>query len=227
MSGRVGKFKWHGHYSSAEQAGSDFWGIYPLAGNRVVIVVGDSVGRRLAGAMVSASVKSCCDQVIAEMGESLTPGELLSILNTSLFQATQSALASCFVAILDPTRSQISYANAGHVLPYRVRKGKEGLALTVLQGTGPLLGDLMDPAFPVHKEQLSNADSVIFLTDGLLAQRDARGDSYGYRRFHKLLKAQATTDPADITKAVLAGIAAHSADDKLRDDQALLVVKWA
>jgi serine phosphatase RsbU (regulator of sigma subunit) len=227
MSGRVGKFKWHGHYRSAEQAGSDFWGMYPLSANRVLVVVGDSVGRRLSGAMVSASVKSCCDQVIADKGASLTPGDILSILNASLFRATHSALASCCVAILDPMRSQLTYANAGHLLPYRLRKSKDGLALTVLQGSGPLLGDLMTPEFKVRKEQLSNADTVVFLTDGLLASRDAQGDSFGYRRFHKLLQRQPSTDPKLMMDSLLASINAHSADQKLRDDQALLIVKWA
>jgi serine phosphatase RsbU (regulator of sigma subunit) len=89
------------------------------------------------------------------------------------------------------------------------------------------LGDLKDPEFSVHKQQLSNTDSVIFLTDGLLAQRDASGDAYGYRRFHKLLKSQVSIEPKEISTAVLAGIVAHSADEILRDDQALLVVKWA
>ena len=108
MTGRVGKFKWHGHYRSAEQAGSDFWGMYPLTGSRVLVVVGDSVGRRLAGAMVSASVKSCCDQIVADRGTSLSPGDILKSLNASLFQATHSALASCSVAILDPMRSELA-----------------------------------------------------------------------------------------------------------------------
>ncbi len=226
-SGRSGKFKWHGHYRSAEQAGSDFWGMYPLSSNRLLIVMGDSVGRRLAGAMVSASVKSCCDQVIADKGNVLDPAEILTILNTSLFRATHSALASCSVAILDPGRSLLSYANAGHQLPYRLRKASDGLSLSVLQGSGPLLGDLMDPVFQVHKQQLSNADSVVFLTDGLLAPRNSANEAYGHRRFHKLLKAQSTTDPKDISDAVLAALAAHSADEKLRDDQALLIIKWA
>lgn len=227
MTGRVGKFKWNGHYRSAEQAGSDFWAMYPLSDNRVLIVMGDSVGRRLAGAMVSASVKSCCDQVIEDKGASLTPGDILDILNASLFRATHSALASCCVAILDPQRSQMTYANAGHLQPYRLRKGKDGLTLGVLQGTGPLLGDLMNPEFKVQREQLSNADTVVFLTDGLLAPRNAKGESFGFRRFHQLLKRQTSTDPKAMQDSVLAAIEVHSEDQKLRDDQALLIVKWA
>ncbi len=227
MSGRIGKFKWHGHYRSAEQAGSDFWGMYPLSADRVLIVVGDSVGRRLAGAMVSASVKSCLDQVIADKGPSLTPGDVLTILNASLFRATHSALASCSVAILDPKRAQLTYANAGHLVPYRLRKSNNGLDLCVLQGTGPLLGDVMTPAFKVRSQQFSNSDTVVFLTDGLLAPRDAQGSAYGYRRFHKLLTRQASSDPKTMKESLLAAINAHSADQKLRDDQALLIVKWA
>jgi sigma-B regulation protein RsbU (phosphoserine phosphatase) len=157
----------------------------------------------------------------------LGPGEILAILNASLFQATHSALASCSVAILDPGRSSLTYANAGHQLPYRMRKTADGLAMKVLAGTGPLLGDVMDPVFKEHKEQLSNADSVVFLTDGLLAPRNLAGDSYGHRRFHKLLKAQSSTDPQEMTVAICAAVAAHSTDQKPHDDQALLIVKWA
>lgn len=227
MSGTMGKFQWRGHFISADQAGSDFWDMYPLSLGRVLVVVGDSVGRKLAGAMVSAVVKSCCDQIIADKGESLTPGEILSVLNTSLFRATHPALASCSVALLDPMRSKMTYANAGHQLPYCLHKSKDELAIRVLQGTGPLLGDLLDPQFKVHTAQLSNSDALVFLTDGLLAARDAQGDSFGYRRFHKLLRQQRSTDPEGLRKAILAGISAHSSEAQLRDDQALLIVKWA
>jgi serine phosphatase RsbU (regulator of sigma subunit) len=227
MSGTMGKFKWCGHFSSADQAGSDFWGTYPLSGNRVLVVMGDSVGRKLAGSMVSAAVKSCCDQIIADKGDSLNPAEILSILSASLFRATHSALASCVVAILDPTRSQVTYANAGHQLPYCLRAGKEGLTINVLQGTGPMLGDLLEPKFQMHTARLSNSDSLVFLTDGLLAPRDAQDDAFGYRRLHRLLRHQTSNDPETLREAIVASISAHSADPQLRDDQAMLIVKWA
>ena len=227
MDGDEGRMHWAGHFDAAGKAGSDFWGIYPLEGDRVMVVVGDAVGKDLAGTLVSAVVKSCCDQVFSQRPKELDPGRLLAMLNDSLYRPTRPALASCSAVIFDPGRSLVSYANAGHLPPYRAHAQREGLEVNVLKGTGPLLGDLKNPDFQVHSQPLSSADTFLFLTDGLLAPRDAKGDSYGYRRFHRLLRRQDSADPQALRTAILSGIASHSSETKLWDDQALLLVKYS
>jgi len=67
----------------------------------------------------------------------------------------------------------------------------------------------------------------VLLTNGLLDTRDASGASFGYRRFHKLLKAQQSANPEALRDAVLQAIATHGKSrpgQGVADDQALLVL---
>jgi phosphoserine phosphatase RsbU/P len=226
-SGALGPFEWSGHFSAAGKASSDFWGIYPLAGGSVMVVIGDSVGSDLAGTMVSAVLKSCCDQVFDTPPPDLGPGRLLSMLNDSLFRPTRPALASCSAVVFDANTSTVTYANAGHLPPYVIRplRAQVGSVVDVLKGSGPLLGDLPNPEFKVHTVPLSSQESYIFLTDGLLAPESPSGEAFGYRRFLRLLRGQGNGDPLVVRNAVLNSIAAYSSEERLHDDQALLVLK--
>lgn len=226
MSGAYGAFQWTGHSRAAGKASSDFLGIYPLEGDRLMVVVGDSVGRDLAGTMVSAVLKSACDQVFASGPSFVDPAQLLNMLNDSLFRPTRPALASCSVALFDARSAFLSYANAGHVAPYLLRPSPTGAEVSILAGTGPLLGDLAHPDFTIRTASLSKQDSYVFLTDGLLAPRNAVGDSYGYQRFQQLLKKQRSGAPDQVCAAILSDIESYSQDSQLWDDQALLVLKY-
>jgi serine phosphatase RsbU (regulator of sigma subunit) len=133
-------------------------------------------------------------------------------------------LTSCFAALFDPTRQAVFYSNAGHIPPYRVQPNGEGLAVSVLRGTGPLLGDVSHPGFKVHSSPLEDSDSFLFLTNGLLAPRDRDGKDYGFRRFQALLQRQTSGDPEHLRACILEDLERHSSNKRLIDDQALVIV---
>jgi serine phosphatase RsbU (regulator of sigma subunit) len=224
MNGQAGHFHWAGHFAAAGQAGSDFWGIYPLEQGRMMLVMGDAVGTDVAGTMVSAVVKSCCDEIFERRPKELDPARLLTMLNDSLFRPNRPALTSCFAALFDPVRQTVFYSNAGHIPPYRVRPEGDGLALGVLRGTGPLLGDVSHPGFEVHSIPLQPGDTFLLLTNGLLAPRDASGSEFGFRRLQHLLAQQDSADPEHLRACVLEALEAHSVSRRLFDDQALVIV---
>ncbi|HUH02418.1 MAG TPA: hypothetical protein VML75_10505 [Kofleriaceae bacterium] len=63
MEGSAGAVRWAGYYQAVGDAGSDFWGAYPLSEGRVILLIGDAIGAGLAGSLVSAVVKSCADAI--------------------------------------------------------------------------------------------------------------------------------------------------------------------
>ena len=57
-------------------------------------------------------------RAVAQRGRS-EPGRILAEVNEALLAYTPpSMFVTCFYAILDPKRASLSYANAGHDLPY-------------------------------------------------------------------------------------------------------------
>jgi serine phosphatase RsbU (regulator of sigma subunit) len=225
MAGEVGHISWAGHFEAGGTAGSDFWGIYPLEQGRIMVLIGDAVGRDLAGTMVSAVIKSSCDEIFERRPKELDPSQLLTLINGSLFRPTRPALASCFAALLDPTRSLIFYANAGHIPPYRLRKEGNEMAVSTLGGSGALLGDVQRPNYRVHKTPLTDSDCLVLLTDGLVEACNASGTPFGYGRMARLLKGLQMGPPDSLRRAILSALSGHRGAAPAEDDQALLVVR--
>ena len=63
-------------------------------------------------------------QLAAQALDSSSPGEVLERVNeTLLARIPLNVFVTCFYAILEPKRASLSYANAGHDLPYLRRRG--------------------------------------------------------------------------------------------------------
>ncbi len=226
VEGSLGAISWAGHYQPAGQAGSDFWGVYPLAGGRVLFLIGDAVGSGLGGSMVAAVVKSCCDAVFdgAAGGEDPGPPDLLAALSSALQRPSTPTHARCFAALFDPAAERILYANAGHTLPYRINFAG-GSQLGVLAGAGPLLGDMMDQVYRENRSPLGSPEVFVLFTDGLVKARSREGEPFGERRLQRVLAAQKDASAREVRERILTSLAAYHDGGPLVDDIALVVVR--
>jgi serine phosphatase RsbU (regulator of sigma subunit) len=222
--GNEGAVSWAGHYEAAGEASSDFWAAYPLGGGQVLVVIGDAVGKELAGAMVSAVVKSCTDSLYEQSPAELHPTRLLESLNHALYRSSRPAQTSCFAALFDPGNGRMEYANAGHVIPYHLRFSGSGPTLGALIGSGPLLGDTEGATYRSNTMPLGPSDAFVFFTDGLLKVRDPSGKELRERKLQRLLSKQGQNDAQAMRDAIVAAANRHRGGGNLRDDQALVVV---
>lgn len=222
-AGEVGALRWAGDVEVAGEAGSDFWSVYPLSGNRVLMVVGDSVGSGLAGSMTSAVVKSACDLLVTGERPIEDPAALLSMLSRALANASAPVHARCFAAVFDPSRGQVRYANAGGQLPYQLR----GADLGVLAGGGPMLGDAFDAGYRLYEMPLGPGDAFVLFTDGLVRAEDPSRKPFGDRRLQKVILANAGQAAPQLLAIVLDAVRKHRADRPLEDDAAVVVVTVA
>lgn len=227
--GSAGPLSWAGHYEAAGQAGSDFWGVYPLSDGRVVFVIGDAVGSGLAGSMVAAVVKSCCDALYdAEATDAtggVSPTQLLGALNAALHRPSTPTQARCFAALFDPQGQRILYANAGHTVPYRVQFAGGSSDLGVLAGAGMLLGDSAELGYRENRSPLGAREAFVLFTDGLVKTCNREGEPFGERRLQRVLAVQKEASAREIRERVLTALAAYRDGGPLADDIALVVVR--
>jgi len=219
--GAAGALAWAGDVEVAGDAGSDFWSMYPLAGGRVLMIIGDSVGAGLAGSMTSAVVKSACDLLVTGEQPLEDPGELLAMLSRALARASAPVHARCFAAVFDAERRTMRYANAGGQLPYRVRPAG---TLEALPGGGPMLGDAFESTYRVHDVAIGHGDAFVMSTDGLVRAESPTRAPFGDRRLQKLLTAQAGRNASALLDAILTAVREHRAGVPLGDDAAIVVV---
>ncbi|HTJ44545.1 MAG TPA: PP2C family protein-serine/threonine phosphatase [Kofleriaceae bacterium] len=222
--GAQGALRWAGDVEVAGEAGSDFWSMYALGGDRVLMMVGDSVGAGLAGSMTSAVVKSACDLLVTGDKPIEDPAALLTMLSRALAHASAPVHARCFAGIFDARGGVVRYANAGGPIPYLVRGGG---TLGALTGGGPMLGDAFDEGYKVHEAPIALGESFVLFTDGLTRAENAQRDQFGERRLQKVLAAQGGRAATHVLAAVQDAVRRHRGSRPLVDDAAIVVVSVA
>src|SRR5215204_2203337 len=112
------------YYQPAREVGGDFYDFHLLSEGRVGLVVGDATGKGVPAALVMATTCGML-QLAAQDLESSSPSEVLERVNEALtVRIPSNMFVTCFYAILEPKSGYLSYANAGHDLPYLWHSGE-------------------------------------------------------------------------------------------------------
>ena len=169
------------HYHPAREVGGDFYDFHLLPEERLGVVVGDATGKGVPAALVMASARSML-RALAQASNS--PGEVLRRVNDALVtDIPPNMFVTCFYAILDPESGTLSYANAGHDLPYLWRGGDAD----ELRATGMPLGLMPGMSYEQKEIGLDCGQGVFFYSDGLVEAHDPKGEMFGFPRLRALV----------------------------------------
>jgi serine phosphatase RsbU (regulator of sigma subunit)/predicted ester cyclase len=170
-------------YRPAREVGGDFYDFLELEDGRLGLVVGDATGKGVPAALVMASARSMLRAIAQALG-STSPGDVLGRVNDALFiDIPANMFVTCYYAILDPKRASLSYANAGHDLPYLWHGGEA----EELRARGMPLGLMPGMSYEEKEIELDAGEGVLFYTDGLVEAHDPKGEMFGFPRLRALL----------------------------------------
>jgi serine phosphatase RsbU (regulator of sigma subunit) len=171
-------------YQPAREVGGDFYDFFELDDERVGVVVGDATGKGVPAALVVSATSSMLRAVARVLGPS-SPAEVLSQVNETLSaRIPQNMFVTCFYAILDPKSATLSYANAGHDLPYlRLSDGD----LEELRARGMPLGLMPVMSYEEREVSLAEGNCVLFYSDGLIEAHNAKSEMFGFPRLRALV----------------------------------------
>jgi serine phosphatase RsbU (regulator of sigma subunit)/predicted ester cyclase len=171
-------------YQPAREVGGDFYDFHLLSEGRLGVVVGDATGKGVPAALVMSTTCGML-QLAARALDSPSPGEVLAQVNETLFARIPSNMfVTCFYAILDPKSASLSYANAGHDLPY-LHRGR-GVA-EELRARGMPLGLMPGMSYEEMEIELDVGEGVFFYSDGLVEAHDPKGEMFGFPRLRALI----------------------------------------
>jgi serine phosphatase RsbU (regulator of sigma subunit) len=123
-------------------------------------------------------------QVTAQALDSSSPGEVLERVNeTFLARIPLNVFVTCFYAILEPESGTLTYANAGHDLPYLWHGGYA----EELRARGMPLGLMPGMSYEEKEIVLDAGESVLFYSDGLVEAHDPKGEMFGFPRLRELV----------------------------------------
>jgi serine phosphatase RsbU (regulator of sigma subunit) len=179
------------YYQPAREVGGDFYDFFELEDSRIGVAVGDDTGKGMPAALAVSATSGMLRAVAQAFGSS-SPGEVLARVNETLVaRIPQNMFVTCFYAILDPKSARLSYANAGHDLPYlyRNREAEE------LRARGMPLGLMPAMGYEQKEVVLERGDSALFYTDGLVEAHDPKGEMFGFPRLQALVAEHAEGGP--------------------------------
>jgi sigma-B regulation protein RsbU (phosphoserine phosphatase) len=92
--------------------------------------------------------------------------------------------ATLFVGILDVQSGQLRYINAGHDLPYLLRRDSK---FTNLSSTGPLVGAFIYASFTTQIVQIEPGEILVLYSDGITDAHNPAGEMYTQDRWERML----------------------------------------
>jgi predicted ester cyclase len=171
------------YYQPAREVGGDFYDFLELKDGRLGLVVGDATGKGVPAALVMASARSMLRAVA--QASNYSPGDVLGRVNDSLFtDIPPNMFVTCFYGVLDPKSATLSYANAGHDLPYLRRRGGD---CEELRARGMPLGLMPGMSYEEKEIVLEEGEAALFYSDGLVEAHDPQGQMFGFPRLMALI----------------------------------------
>jgi serine phosphatase RsbU (regulator of sigma subunit)/ketosteroid isomerase-like protein len=165
-------------YQPAREVGGDFYDFFELEDGLVGVVVGDATGKGMPAALVAEATSNMLRAVAQALGSS-SAGEVLARVNETLLARIPSNMfVTCFYAILNAEKCTLSYAHAGHNLPYLWHGGNA----QELRARGMPLGLMAGMGYEEKETTLEAGDGALLYSDGLAEAHDPKGEMFGFPR---------------------------------------------
>ena len=173
------------YYQPAREVGGDFYDFHLLPEGRLGLVVGDATGKGVPAALVMSTT---CGMLRLAAQSHTSPGQMLQGVNEVLFpNIPTNMFVTCFYAILEPNSGRLSYANAGHDLPYLHRNGEA----EELRARGMPLGLMPGMRYEEKETIVHSGQAALLYSDGLVEAHDPEGDMFGFPRLRTLIAERA------------------------------------
>jgi serine phosphatase RsbU (regulator of sigma subunit) len=173
-------------YQPAREVGGDFYDFHLLPEDRLGLVVGDATGKGVPAALVMSTTCGML-QAVSEASDSSSssPGEVLKRVNEALtVRIPANTFVTCFYAILEPESGSLTYANAGHDLPYLHRSNGNA---EELKARGMPLGLMPGMGYEEKEIVLEAGEVTLLYSDGLVEAHAPKGEMFGFPRLRALV----------------------------------------
>jgi hypothetical protein len=195
----------------------DYLGCLPMPDGATALFLGDVSGHGVDAGLLAVRLKTV-------LAVALRLGRDLDNTVRAVWQALtgeQERFTTLIIAVLDPSRSVLTWVNAGHEPPFLRRA--DG-TVERLDATGPMVHPLLEPvpgSWRAGATALRAGDLLVLSTDGLTEGRAAGGEEFGDHRVEEVLAGLPGPDP-EAAVAALYAAADRFGIDWARDDVSLL-----
>ncbi len=198
-----------------ELLGGDFHDVFWVADDRVVVLIGDVMGKGVKAAGLTETVHSA---VRALALVTASPAKVLRHVNRLLLAEEYEQFVSALVLLLDPTTGCCRLASAGHPPPVVVSDGEAHL---LEPRYGPPLGTF-ESSYAAREFDLAIDETLVLYTDGLTEAR-GNGELFGEERLLNALRGARDRHPQALVEHLRTAVLAYAGT--LRDDLEILALR--
>jgi anti-anti-sigma factor len=189
----------------------DFFDFYPVASDRLDLVIGDVMGKGVPAALAGNAVKTQLMRfaIPQDTGYILTgdgewqaalsnPSEILEQVHQEVAQQLMELgfFVALFYCRFDMERSLVTFVDCGSVKPILVRAATGEAVL--LEGNNLPIGTLLSEQYHQYRQPFEQEDLFFFYSDGITEARSAAGDLFGIDRLIGSLKEIRSLPPEEI-----------------------------
>lgn len=174
-------WKMAAYWQPARAVSGDFYDFIEFPNGCLGIIVGDVTDKGVPAALVMATTRG----ILRSAAERLaSPGEVLRQANNNLCpDIPPNMFVTCLYILLNPATGKMTYANAGHNVPYQWTEG----GVVELRARGMPLGLMPDMEYEEKETTLAAGDRLLLYSDGLVEAHNASGEMFGFPRLRDLL----------------------------------------
>jgi sigma-B regulation protein RsbU (phosphoserine phosphatase) len=185
---------------SAREVGGDFYDLFFLDKQEttIVLVIADVSGKGVPAALFMVIAKTLIKQQMLQSGD---PAAALEAVNRILCEDNQrSMFVTAFIASLDLTSGEMTYANGGHNPPLLSLAGAPYQYMTLKKGLPP--GAIESSVYQRCSLRLHRGDKLYLYTDGISEAMNSAGEPWGNGPFLEAANRRLGLSPAEFDRSI-------------------------
>jgi serine phosphatase RsbU (regulator of sigma subunit) len=212
-------------WKPARMVSGDLYDFLPFRNGKLGIVIADVTDKGVPAALLMANTRSVLRAVVqvANRNQLQSPGKLLGKVNRILHgEMPLGMFVTCLLMVLDPATGTVSFANAGHNLPYH----RTSQAVRELRAVGVPLGIFANSSYEDHEFTMQPGDSLLLYSDGLPEAHNPAGEMFDYDRLSSLLAYPDSSPPLlgnDLLEQLMESLALFTGSPWEQEDDVTLV----
>ncbi len=206
----------------AEAVGGDYYDIFEVAPEKIIVALGDVSGKGLGPALLMASLHAVIRNHANMFLENAS--EFIAELNRYLVSTTApETFVTLFLGVLDIANGELRYVNCGHLPPILVHH-KTHKAERLVEG-GLVLGILHKNFYSLKHYTMKEEDVLVIFSDGVTEATNKNKEMFGDLRLLQVLKKSAGLEAFKILEFILESVSRFGTKSVHEDDVSVIVVQ--
>lgn len=176
-------------FEPADDVGGDYYDVIPLDEHQCLLCLADVSGHGVPAAMAAAVIKAL---VLEATEVTNSPAEILNRINRRYAEIIMEGhYATMVVVLVDRQQMTLTFANAGHELPFIQQPGKP---VQRPEASDLLLGVDAEMIFTEETVPVASGTRIVLVSDGVTEMFDPDDNQFGTQRVSQVMEVSSAAD---------------------------------